>query len=89
MRPSSRSSSPARLAHRFEFTELVEGVNAAIDLALYKETLLFLATAGIVAPLFFRLRVSPVLGFCWRASRSGPPASGASRRARPGSTRWR
>jgi CPA2 family monovalent cation:H+ antiporter-2 len=31
--------------------------------ASYKETLLFLMTAGIVVPLFRRLKISPVLGF--------------------------
>jgi PiT family inorganic phosphate transporter len=29
----------------------------------YKEAILFLVTAGIVVPLFHRLRISPVLGF--------------------------
>ena len=35
-------------------------MNSVADLAIYKEILLFLATAGIVAPLFFRMRISPV-----------------------------
>jgi CPA2 family monovalent cation:H+ antiporter-2 len=47
-------------------------VNAPIDLAVYKETLLFLVTAGIVAPLFFRLRLSPVLGFLLAGVALGP-----------------
>jgi monovalent cation:H+ antiporter-2, CPA2 family len=47
-------------------------VNAPIDLAVYKETLLFLVTAGIVAPLFFRLRISPVLGFLLAGVALGP-----------------
>jgi CPA2 family monovalent cation:H+ antiporter-2 len=47
-------------------------VNAPFDLALYKETLLFLVTAGIVAPLFFRLRISPVLGFLLAGVALGP-----------------
>jgi len=51
-------------------------VNAAIDLAVYKETLLFLVTAGIVAPLFFRLRVSPVLGFVLAGVALGPSGLG-------------
>ena len=38
-------------------------MNGPVDLSVYKETLLFLVTAGVVAPLFIRLRVSPVLGF--------------------------
>jgi len=51
-------------------------VNAAIDLAVYKEALLFLVTAGIVAPLFFRLRVSPVLGFLLAGVALGPSGLG-------------
>src|ERR1700753_3557824 len=33
------------------------------ELSLYREALLFLVTAGVVAPLFVRLRISPVLGY--------------------------
>ena len=29
----------------------------------YKELLLFLATAGVIVPLFGRLKLSPVFGF--------------------------
>jgi len=47
-------------------------VNQPIDLSLYKETLLFLVTAGVVAPLFFRLRVSPVLGYLLAGVALGP-----------------
>jgi len=47
-------------------------LNDAIDLSLYKEALLFLATAGVVAPLFFRLRVSPVLGYLLAGVALGP-----------------
>jgi CPA2 family monovalent cation:H+ antiporter-2 len=47
-------------------------LNAPIDLSFYKETLLFLVTAGIVAPLFFRLRISPVLGFLLAGVALGP-----------------
>ena len=47
-------------------------MNAPIDLAVYKEALLFLVTAGIVAPLFFRLRISPVLGFLLAGVALGP-----------------
>jgi CPA2 family monovalent cation:H+ antiporter-2 len=47
-------------------------VNAPLDLSFYKETLLFLVTAGIVAPLFFRLRISPVLGFLLAGVALGP-----------------
>jgi monovalent cation:H+ antiporter-2, CPA2 family len=47
-------------------------VNAPLDLAVYKETLIFLVTAGIVAPLFFRLHISPVLGFLLAGVALGP-----------------
>src|SRR5580658_4430377 len=52
-------------------------LNDAIDLSLYKEALLFLATAGVVAPLFFRLRISPVLGFLLAGVALGPYGLGA------------
>ena len=55
-------------------------MNSDFDLAIYKETLLFLATAGIVAPLFFRMRVSPVLGYLGAGVALGP--SGLGRLAR-------
>ena len=38
----------------------------------YKEVMLFLATAGIVVPLFTRLKVSPVLGFIGAGALFGP-----------------
>ncbi len=38
----------------------------------YKDLLLFLATAGIVVPLFKRLRISPVLGFLAAGVALGP-----------------
>lgn len=44
----------------------------AVDLASYKELILFLATAGIVVPIFHRLRVSPVLGFIGVGALLGP-----------------
>ncbi len=43
----------------------------------YKETLVFLATAGVVAPLFRRLRISPVLGFLLAGVLLGPYGLGA------------
>jgi monovalent cation:H+ antiporter-2, CPA2 family len=52
-------------------------VNQAIDLSVYKETLLFLVTAGVVAPLFFRLRVSPVLGYLLAGVALGPYGLGS------------
>ncbi len=51
-------------------------MNASVDLAVYKEALLFLVTAGIVAPLFFRIRVSPVLGFLLAGVALGPSGLG-------------
>jgi CPA2 family monovalent cation:H+ antiporter-2 len=47
-------------------------MNATFDLGVYKEALLFLATAGVVAPLFFRLRISPVLGYLLAGVALGP-----------------
>ena len=47
-------------------------MSAPFDLAIYKEALLFLVTAGIVAPLFFRIRVSPVLGYLLAGVALGP-----------------
>src|ERR1700730_4461113 len=38
----------------------------------YKETLIFLATAGVVVPLFRRLKFSPVLGFLGAGVLLGP-----------------
>ncbi|RBP15509.1 Kef-type potassium/proton antiporter (CPA2 family) [Roseiarcus fermentans] len=53
------------------------------DLSLYREALLFLATAGVVAPLFFRLRVSPVLGYLLAGLALGPYGLGALFRKAP------
>ena len=52
-------------------------MNEPIDLSVYKETLLFLVTAGVVAPLFFRLRVSPVLGYLLAGVALGPYGLGS------------
>ena len=52
-------------------------MNQPIDLSVYKETLLFLVTAGVVAPLFFRLRVSPVLGYLLAGVALGPYGLGS------------
>jgi len=53
-------------------------VNPPVDLSVYKETLLFLVTAGVVAPLFFRLRVSPVLGYLLAGVALGPYGLGSA-----------
>src|SRR6266702_3684374 len=42
------------------------------DTETYREVLLFLGTAGIIVPLFRRLRVSPVLGFMAAGMFLGP-----------------
>jgi CPA2 family monovalent cation:H+ antiporter-2 len=47
-------------------------MNASFDLGIYKEALLFLVTAGVVAPLFVRLRISPVLGYLLAGVALGP-----------------
>ncbi|MET0746269.1 MAG: cation:proton antiporter [Microvirga sp.] len=43
-----------------------------VDLYSYQEPILFLATAGIVVPLFLRLRLSPVIGFLAAGALLGP-----------------
>jgi CPA2 family monovalent cation:H+ antiporter-2 len=45
---------------------------APVALESYKEVMFVLATAGIVVPLFHRLRVSPVLGFLGVGALLGP-----------------
>ena len=52
-------------------------MNEPVDLSVYKETLLFLVTAGVIAPLFFRLRVSPVLGYLLAGVALGPYGLGS------------
>jgi CPA2 family monovalent cation:H+ antiporter-2 len=42
------------------------------DPANYKEAVLFLAAAGVVVPVFHRLRVSPILGFLLAGVAIGP-----------------
>jgi monovalent cation:H+ antiporter-2, CPA2 family len=49
----------------------------------YKEIILFLATAGVVVPLFHRLRVSPVLGFLGAGALLGPFGLGRLAEATP------
>jgi CPA2 family monovalent cation:H+ antiporter-2 len=52
-------------------------VNHAISPADYKDLVLFLATAGIVAPLFKRLKLNPILGFLIAGVILGPFGLGA------------
>ena len=58
-------------------------MNEPVDLSVYKETLLFLLTAGVVAPLFFRLRVSPVLGYLLAGVALGPYGLGSIAQSAP------
>ena len=58
-------------------------VNETTDLSIYKAALLFLATAGVVAPLFFRLRISPVLGYLLAGVALGPYGLGSLDRRAP------
>lgn len=48
-----------------------------VEPAAYKDVVLFLATAGIVVPLFRRWRVSPILGFLGAGVLLGPYGLGA------------
>ena len=50
---------------------------AELDPQNYKDVVLFLATAGIVAPLFRRLKISPILGFLGAGVVLGPFGLGA------------
>jgi CPA2 family monovalent cation:H+ antiporter-2 len=52
-------------------------VEHAITPADYKDLVLFLATAGIVAPLFKRLKLNPILGFLIAGVILGPFGLGA------------
>jgi CPA2 family monovalent cation:H+ antiporter-2 len=49
----------------------------------YREALLFLATGGVVAPLFHRLHVSPILGFLLADASLGPFGLGRLAHDRP------
>ena len=49
---------------------------AATDPGIYRETLVFLGTAGVIIPLMARLRISPVLGFLVAGLVLGPYSLG-------------
>lgn len=49
---------------------------SAHDVSEYKDVLVFLATAGVIAPLFNRFRVSPILGFLIAGVALGPQGLG-------------
>ena len=55
-------------------------MSGTFHLETYREALVFLATAGVVVPLFHRIKISPVLGFLSPARRWGRSASAVSRR---------
>jgi CPA2 family monovalent cation:H+ antiporter-2 len=48
----------------------------SLHLEAYREALVFLATAGVVVPLFHRLKISPVLGFLFAGAALGPSGLG-------------
>ncbi|MDR7118537.1 CPA2 family monovalent cation:H+ antiporter-2 [Caulobacter sp. BE254] len=58
-------------------------MNHAMSPADYKDLVLFLATAGIVAPLFKRLKLNPILGFLIAGVVLGPFGLGALSRSFP------
>jgi CPA2 family monovalent cation:H+ antiporter-2 len=51
--------------------------------ANYKDVVLFLATAGVIVPLFKRLRISPILGFLGAGVVLGPFGLGALAKTLP------
>jgi CPA2 family monovalent cation:H+ antiporter-2 len=51
-------------------------MTASHDLGLYRETLVFLGTAGIIIPLMARFHISPVLGFLGAGMALGPHGLG-------------
>jgi CPA2 family monovalent cation:H+ antiporter-2 len=58
-------------------------MEASLDFASYKAALIVLAAAGVVIPLFHRLRLSPVLGFMLVGIVVGPYGLGAEVPAHP------
>ncbi len=49
---------------------------APLDIGAYREGLLFLGTAGVIVPLFRRLRITPVIGFLAAGAILGPAGVG-------------
>lgn len=47
-------------------------MTSSFHLESYREALVFLATAGVVVPLFHRIKISPVLGFLFAGAALGP-----------------
>src|SRR6478609_5900561 len=52
-------------------------MEAHVEPGAYKDVVLFLATAGVVVPLFRRWKVSPILGFLGAGVLLGPYGLGA------------
>ena len=52
-------------------------MNGPSEFTLYREALVFLVIAGVVAPSFVRMRVSPILGFLAAGALLGPFGLGA------------
>lgn len=48
------------------------GMTSSFQSETYRQALVFLATAGVIVPLFHRLHVSPVLGFLLAGAALGP-----------------
>lgn len=51
-------------------------MSVSLDIGVYREGLLFLATAGVIVPLFRRTRISPVIGFLAAGAILGPAGIG-------------
>src|SRR4051794_34578726 len=58
-------------------------MTADVSPAQYKDVVLFLATAGVVVPLFRRWKISPILGFLVAGVALGPFGLGALARQFP------
>jgi len=52
-------------------------MEAHVEPGAYKDVVLFLATAGVVVPLFRRWKISPILGFLGAGVVLGPYGLGA------------
>src|SRR6185437_4095742 len=59
------------------------GVDHGVRPGEYSDVVLFLATAGVVVPLFKRLKISPILGFLGAGVALGPFGLGALARQQP------
>ena len=58
-------------------------MEAHVDLTVFRQALIVLAAAGVVIPLFYRLRVSPVLGYMLVGMAVGPFGLGRAVAALP------